>query len=63
LLQEKEILKDNITLQSRLNVWKAIKKWSVEDSWKRLYKKDPEFKGKVDIFNWDNKLIWKITIE
>jgi len=50
-LDEKDILKDTVSLQSRINIWKAIRKWSVADSWKRLEKKDSSFIPKMK-FEW-----------
>lgn len=55
-MEEKDILKQSITLHSKFNIWKAIKEWSVSDSWKRLEKKDPEFRDKIQID-------WNITTQ
>ena len=48
---EKKVLKESITMQSRINVWKSVKAWNIEDSKWWLTKRDPEFKG------WEN-VIW-----
>lgn len=39
-LERKDILKQSITMQARVNVWKIIKKWWEASSWKRLEKMD-----------------------
>lgn len=49
-LQEKTILKKSISLQAKVNIAKAIKSNSVQDSWKWLEKKDPDFRDKVEIY-------------
>lgn len=59
-LEEKDILKKNINLQAKLNIWTAIKNKSVADSWKRLEKKDPEFSNKTKI---DLNFQWELTEE
>lgn len=51
--EEKTILKKSITLQARMNVAYAIKNKSTADSWKWLEKKDPEFRDKLELYNWE----------
>jgi len=48
-IKEKGILKESITMQSRVNIWRSIKSWSVWDSWKWLEKKDPSFIPKSEV--------------
>lgn len=54
-IKEKEILKESITMQARVNVWRSIKTWNVWDSWKWLEKKDSSFIPKMQ-FAWDIKV-------
>lgn len=54
-LQEKEILKSSISLQAKFNIGRAIKTEEAKpygwtgNSWKRLEKKDPEFRETLRI--------------
>lgn len=48
-LQEKDVLKESITMQARVNVWRSIKSGSVWDSWKWLEKKDASFIPKLNL--------------
>lgn len=68
-LQEKDVLKESITMQARVNVWRSIKNWNVVDSWKWLEKKDSEFKNVLKV-EWElnvspkaQKLINKLALE
>ncbi len=45
-IKEKKILKDSITMQSKVNIWWSIKKWNVQDSKWWLEKKDKDFINK-----------------
>jgi len=51
-LEEKEILKDSITLQARLNIWWNIKKWDTNDSKWWLTMRDKDFMNKLNIVWW-----------
>lgn len=51
-IKEKAILKESITMQARVNIWRSIKAWSVGDSWKWVEKKDPSFQNVIKI-EWD----------
>jgi len=63
-LEWKGVLKQSISLQSRINIWKAIRKWSVADSWKRLEKKDSSFIPKIWVWWVDGKELFKdITVK
>lgn len=53
--EEKEILKESITMQARVNVWKSIKNWNVTDSWRWLEKKDNSFIPKMQV-GWEFKI-------
>ena len=53
-MQEKKILKENISLQARVNIGRSIKSGSVQDSWKWLEKKDKDFVPKF-------KLEWEVS--
>ncbi len=48
-IKEKNILKESITMQARVNVWRSIKNWNVTDSWKWLEKKDWEFTNTLKV--------------
>jgi hypothetical protein len=48
-MQEKKILKENISLQARVNIGRSIKSGSVQDSWKWLEKKDKDFVPKFKL--------------
>lgn len=71
-LQEIEILKTSISLQAKFNIWRAIKTeeaknyWWTSNSWKRLEKKDPEFKSNntadIDISDWEKKISIKVKL-
>lgn len=54
-LEEKEILKESIAMQARVNVWRSIKNWNVWDSWKWLEKKDKSFVPKLEV-GWEVKI-------
>lgn len=49
-MQEKDVLKESITMQARVNVWRSIKSWSVTDSWRWLEKKDLSFIPKLQVW-------------
>ena len=51
-LEEKEILKDSISLQARLNIWANIKKWDTADSKWWLTMKDKDFMNKLQLHPW-----------
>jgi len=51
-LEEKEILKDSISLQARLNIWSNIKKWDTADSKWWLTMKDKDFMNKLQLQWW-----------
>lgn len=53
-LQEKEILKESVTMQARVNIWRSIKSWNVWDSWKRVTLRDPAFTPKLNVW-WEVK--------
>jgi hypothetical protein len=60
---EKQVLKESITMQSRINIWKSIKSWNIEDSKWWLSKRDPEFKNWENIVwikTWDTEVIVKL---
>lgn len=66
LLDEISILRESITMQARVNIWKSIKSWNVFDSWKWLEHKDSEFKNKMSIdVNWsiEHKQIREMRIK
>jgi len=63
-MDEKDILKETVSLQSRINIWKAIRKWSVANSWKRLEKKDSSFIPKIWVWWVDGKELFEnITVK
>lgn len=51
-LEEKEILKDSISLQARLNIWANIKKWDSADSKWWLTMRDKDFTNKLQLQWW-----------
>ena len=57
-LEEKEILKESITLQARLNIWSNIKKWDTSDSKWWLTLRDKDFMNKLNII-W----LWKPILD
>ncbi len=48
-LQEKDVLKESITMQARVNIWRSIKAWNVADSWKWVERKDSSFTPKLQV--------------
>ncbi len=50
-LEEKNILKESVTLQARVNIWRSIKKWDVADSKWWLVRRDKKFIDKQEITN------------
>ena len=52
-LEEKEILKESITLQARLNIWWNIKKWDTNDSKWWLTMRDKDFMNKLNLVWWN----------
>jgi len=55
-IKKKNVLKESITLHARVNIWKAIKSWSVQDSWQRVKIKDKDFMPKFK-FEWEFKRV------
>jgi len=51
-LEEKEILKDSISMQARLNIWWNIKSWDTADSKWWLTMKDKDFMNKLQLHQW-----------
>lgn len=51
-LEEKEVLKDSISLQARLNIWANIKKWDSADSKWWLTMRDKDFTNKLQLQWW-----------
>lgn len=51
-LEEKEILKNSISLQARLNIWANIKKWDSADSKWWLTMRDKDFTNKLQLQWW-----------
>lgn len=55
-LKEKQMLKSSIKLQAKINIWRSIMKWDLENSKWWLTKMDPNF--------WDSLNIkWEISID
>lgn len=52
-LEEKEILKDSISLQARLNIWANIKAWDSADSKWWLTMRDKDFTNKLQLQWWN----------
>lgn len=66
-LQQKDILKHSLSLQARINIWRSIKAWDIEDSKWWLIKRDPEFKPQsweiwIWLDNWNQKIIVKVKL-
>lgn len=51
-IKEKDILKESITMQARVNIWRSIKNWNVTDSWQWVKIKDSSFTPKLQV-NWN----------
>jgi len=51
-LEEKEVLKDSISLQARLNIWANIKRWDTADSKWWLSMRDKDFMNKLQLQWW-----------
>lgn len=52
LLEEKMILKESITDQAKIVVWKSVKQWNVADAKWRLERKDPgNFSTRTNLVN------------
>lgn len=59
-----DYIKKSTTLKAKFNIQNAINKWSVQDSWKWLEKKEPqEFWNKLWVWNIDMTPFENITIE
>lgn len=65
-LEEKEVLKDSISLKARLNIWANIKKWDSADSKWWLTMRDKDFTNKLQLQWWspltlseDDKVIYE----
>lgn len=48
-LQKKQMLKSSIKLQAKINIWRSIMKWDLENSKWWLTKMDPEFEDSLNI--------------
>ena len=66
-LEEKHLLKSSIKLQAKINIWRSIMKWDLENSKWWLTKMDPEFgdslniKGELSMDLEDEKIYQKIV--
>lgn len=66
-LQKKQMLKSSVKLQAKINIWRSIMKWDLENSKWWLTKMDPEFwdslniKGELSMDLEDEKIYKKIV--
>lgn len=54
-LQKKQMLKSSIKLQAKINIWRSIMRWDLDNSKWWLTKMDPEFKDSINI-KWELSL-------